>query len=570
MKTPLKRRLDQLAEYLNDGSSVVPGALERLRNERDNTTVSTASGRIRRYRNRIAVLTAAAALVALAFTWMKPAGFGTSLAFADVQEAIRQVETAVLTIECRERPDMSCRQLMRCDSSVLRVEYRSGHTWLLDAAGHKLLILNKHNHTAQLSDIGSGAEDLVPSYLDRLLDVEQEVTRPLGERTIGDRTLVGFSLPSRLLLMQGLEGTVWVDPRTRLPVRAEAVRNDGRTIPLHMTVEFRFNTFLAPSLVLLSPPDGYELGDYRDLSALQLPPLAPSDPNATTEFLIEPGVGIGDVRFGMTKEQVVEALGLPDKIWDFPESGRVMLAYRPRGLEMTIQEDDGVVEFECSAECFNPGSRPFAGHTAKGIGIGSTRDTVLAAYGQPDQGHADSFRIRYDSLEMAFGIHQDCVCWIELYKRPVKQRPPTDGTDDESTPRSQPYWEKADTVAPEWHPPSEHETHKESTTPAAGRESDSRSRQPPEVQGETKWRIPSKHELQKKPTTPQAGKESDESRPRVHLAPAASGYQFPPDSHSAPKVTFASPSATNGVKPRSPDSGTPSDRPEKPVVDGGH
>jgi hypothetical protein len=423
------------------------------------------------------------------------------------------VETAVLTIECRERPDMSCRQMMRRDSSVLRVEYKNGHTWLLDAAGHRLLILNKHSHAAQLSDIGSGAENLVPSYLDRLLDVEQEVTRPLGERTIGDRTLVGFSLPSGLLLMQGLEGTIWVDPRTRLPVRIEAVRDDGRTIPLHLVVEFCFNTFLAPSLFLLSPPDGYELGDYADLPALQLPPLAASDPNATTGFLVEPGVGVGSVRFGMTHERVVETLGLPDKIWDSSESGTVTLVYRPRGLEVTIWEEAGVVEFECSAACFNAGSRPFAGHTPQGIGIGSSRDTVLAAYGQPDQGHVDSFEIQYDSLEMAFGIHQDRVCWIELSRNPTKRNQTSVPRYELPIPRSQPYWTTADTDAPEWRGPSENGMHEESTPPSAGGKSDSRSHESPEVPRETGWRLPPKSEYQMKPTTPSADKETDESRP---------------------------------------------------------
>jgi outer membrane lipoprotein-sorting protein len=534
----LKRRLDQLADFLNDGTSVVPGAMERLRDEQDSTVVSTASRRFRRYRNRIAILTAAAALVALAFTWMKPAGFGTSLAFADVQEAIRQVETAVLTIECRERPDMSCRQLMRRDSSALRIEHASGQTLVFDAAKSMLLIFNKNNRTARLMDSWQADEAFVSSYLHRITNVGREATKPLGKRTIGNRTLVGFSLPSNLLLMEGLEGAIWVDPRTRLPVHAEAIRDDGRTIPLHMSVEFHFNTPVSPSLFLLSPPDDYELTDRGESRALHLPPLASSDPNATTGFRIEPGIGIGDIRFGMTQEQVVEALGRPDKIWDYPEHREVTLVYRPRGLEISVREDGGVIAFECSAECFAPGARPFAGHTTTGIGMGSSWQEIRDAYGEPDQktgenANGDPFSIFYDSLGLEFNIRKHGVYRMVLRKRPTKRKTTTVKADEGSTPRSQQYWATADTVAPE-------------------------------------WRGPSKNELQKKSTTPQAGEETDESRPRVRLAPAASGYRIPPDSHSAPKVTFASPSATNGAKPRSPNSGTTSDGPGKPVVDGGH
>ncbi len=571
----LKRRLDQLADYLNDGASVVPGALERLRDEQDRTIVSTASGRFRRYRNRIAVLTAAAALVALAFTWMKPAGFGTSLAFADVQEAIRQVETAVLTIDCRERPDMSCRQLMRRDCSALRIEHASGQTLVFDAAESALLVLNKHNGWARRMDSWQADEAFASAFLHRITNVGREATRPLGRRTIGNRTLVGFSLPSDLLLMEGLEGAIWVDPRTRLPVHAEAIRDDGRTIPLHIVVEFHFNTPVSPSLFLLSPPDGYELADGGESRALHLPPLAPSDPDATTGFRIEPGIGIGNVRFGMTQEQVVEALGRPDKIWDYPPHREVTLVYRPRGLEVSVREDGGVVAVECSAECFAPGARPFAGHTTTGVGMGSSWQEIRDAYGEPDQktgenANGDPFSIFYDSLELEFNIRKHGVDRMVLRKRPTKQEATTVKADEGSTPRSKPYWATADTVAPEWRGPSENEVHEESTAPSADKGSDSRSHGPPQVQWATKWRDPSKNELRKRSTTLQAGEETDKSRPRVHLAPAASGYHLPPDSHSAPKATFASPSATNDAKPRSPNSGTPSDGPGKPGVDGKH
>jgi hypothetical protein len=41
----------------------------------------------------------------LAFAiWLKPVGMGTSIAFADVPQAIRRIETAIVVSEHPERP----------------------------------------------------------------------------------------------------------------------------------------------------------------------------------------------------------------------------------------------------------------------------------------------------------------------------------------------------------------------------------------------------------------------------------------------------------------------------------
>jgi hypothetical protein len=73
----------------------------------------------------------------------------------------------------------------------------------------------------------------------------------------------------------------------------------------------------------------------------------------------------------MTKEQVEAAIGKPEKInskWWF---------YLDRGMIVAFG-DNGVL---FNIKCFGP----FSGVTKEGIGIGSTRAELLAAYGNPSQ-----------------------------------------------------------------------------------------------------------------------------------------------------------------------------------------
>jgi hypothetical protein len=87
--------------------------------------------------------------------------------------------------------------------------------------------------------------------------------------------------------------------------------------------------------------------------------------------LVVPGAGVDGVLKGMSKGEVEAALGPPDKInsrWWF---------YLNRGIVVAFG-DDGV---PFNIKCFEP----FAGVTKEGIGLGSTRAQLVAAYGEPSQ-----------------------------------------------------------------------------------------------------------------------------------------------------------------------------------------
>src|SRR5665213_1049812 len=97
-------------------------------------------------------------------------------------------------------------------------------------------------------------------------------------------------------------------------------------------------------------------------------PTAP-EVKAKPPVLIEPNAGVDKVQKGMDKQQVEAAIGKPEKIDD---KWRI---YQNRGMIVAFGDNGVMFNIKCAS--------PFAGVTKEGIGIGSTRAELLAAYGNP-------------------------------------------------------------------------------------------------------------------------------------------------------------------------------------------
>jgi hypothetical protein len=134
---------------------------------------------------------------------------------------------------------------------------------------------------------------------------------------------------------------------------------------------------------------------------------------SSTSIVIEPGVSIGPVRSGMTMEQVVTALGEPDKKQDG------ILMYRNLSVFPSNQGFVGHVF------CFDSGANGsstegFAGHTKEGIGIGSSCADVISAYGEPTATKHENINnendvMIYESLGLHFHIRNSKVYLIAVY-----------------------------------------------------------------------------------------------------------------------------------------------------------
>ena len=97
-------------------------------------------------------------------------------------------------------------------------------------------------------------------------------------------------------------------------------------------------------------------------------------------LVIEPRVGVGQVKFGATADQVEQSLGEPSST---VASGAI-LVYGNLGLTITFREG-AVSAISCgdSKDKDADAVKACRCRTKEGIGIGSTEEEIIAAYGQP-------------------------------------------------------------------------------------------------------------------------------------------------------------------------------------------
>jgi hypothetical protein len=104
---------------------------------------------------------------------------------------------------------------------------------------------------------------------------------------------------------------------------------------------------------------------------------APASPVVSMEIV--PGTGVGPVQLGMTMDEVKKSLGNPDST-----PGKA-LQYSARGLAILPSSADGTVGAIMIGDTSGgPLVDKFTGATKEGIKMRSTRDEIVAAYGQPE------------------------------------------------------------------------------------------------------------------------------------------------------------------------------------------
>jgi len=133
---------------------------------------------------------------------------------------------------------------------------------------------------------------------------------------------------------------------------------------------------------------------------------------APVSLEIVPGTGVGPIKFGMTMDEVKKALGQPDRTPGKP------LQYSSLGLAVLPSSKDGTVGAIMLGD--TGGGQlvdRFTGATAKGIGMKSKRQQIVAAYGPPESATPTAAaleELRYDSGRTQFTLRDGCVVHILL------------------------------------------------------------------------------------------------------------------------------------------------------------
>jgi hypothetical protein len=137
---------------------------------------------------------------------------------------------------------------------------------------------------------------------------------------------------------------------------------------------------------------------------------APSAPGVSMEIV--PETGVGPIKFGMTMDEVKKALGQPD-----PAPGKP-LQYSSLGLAVIPRTKDGKVGAIMMGD--SGGGQlveRFKGVTTKGIGMKSTRQEIVAAYGPPESAKVPAGgleELAYDSGRTQFVLLDGRVVHITL------------------------------------------------------------------------------------------------------------------------------------------------------------
>jgi len=144
------------------------------------------------------------------------------------------------------------------------------------------------------------------------------------------------------------------------------------------------------------------------------PKITPPD-RPKKAFVVEPLVGIDKLRFGMTVEQMKEILGEP------VHARGVVHEYRDCGFAILTIKENTVTMIACGdrRRADSPLVKNCAVRTKKGIGMGSSREDVIEAYGQPSStqqlpgpGEGGAVVLRYDQLNSEFQLRNDTVTYM--------------------------------------------------------------------------------------------------------------------------------------------------------------
>lgn len=144
-------------------------------------------------------------------------------------------------------------------------------------------------------------------------------------------------------------------------------------------------------------------------------------PAASDEvWQVVPLEGVGPVKFGMSRKEVIKQLGPPDR----DEAGARVDYRESRGLYVLLCPGSGVCMIDCWSKAFPTAAAElttFSGKTDKGIGMGASRKQVIAAYGEPDKESEISSReigvlvaLRYERLKAQFTLREDKLVRIKI------------------------------------------------------------------------------------------------------------------------------------------------------------
>ncbi|MBN2578000.1 MAG: hypothetical protein JXB10_03335 [Pirellulales bacterium] len=382
------------------------------------SVTQTAWNRRKRMFSRFtAIVAGSAALVALIIV-LSFSSSPTQVAFAQVIQNVQKTQSLSMTINREGFPKIFEQRMIILPNGMMRTDFVDKYL-VYNLKTRKLMMVNKKSKTAQI------IEGFVPPYPAKfnLYEmfrniVQKDNAQRLPEEVIDGRKAAVFMVEYKMPPTdEKVSIKVWVDPQTELPFRMEitgevAKGKENKSVMSDMT----FDQPVDPALFSFTPPEGYSV---KTTGTAHLPE-APKEPELSAPEII-PGVGLGPVRFGMSREEIEKHFGKPDRY----EANKSCMIYHSRGFVLFVNPRRGLVNIHCLSQTRTMVKvRPFAGKTKEGIGIGSSLEDIEKAFGKPnrDEGHdSTNPRLIYAKQGLDIDLFRDKV--IGIFMRRVQTSP---------------------------------------------------------------------------------------------------------------------------------------------------
>jgi outer membrane lipoprotein-sorting protein len=398
------RRLEQLAAVKPDANATLR-ALERVRTALTNAPAPRSQWRIPMALRIAACVLVLAGGTVLLLAWIRPSQAAPT--FAEVQEKVQGTRAIRFMQNLGLDPPSKKSLVYMQVPGLVRLENPDGTFFIRDNEKHQSLAVDPKGKRAVLT-LGLADENGFLNFFNMIRDAAQDVIENLPEQIIDGKKAIGYRVRMGVGQDKKKEASVWVDPKTKLPVRIEMNYKDmtGREVLQRVWSDFVFDAPLDAALFRTTPPEGYVVVTRGLATPLPAPP-AEADKRAP---LVIPGVGIGSARFGMSKEEVIKALGLPDYLP--PEGKGNQLEYLSRGFGLKVEPLRGLVRIDCvTRRIVELKVNDFQGKTKEDIAMGDNEKKIVVAYGEPDlrETHQEMTQLHYfnNYPHMSFNLVDD-------------------------------------------------------------------------------------------------------------------------------------------------------------------
>lgn len=326
---------------------------------------------------RLAIGTLVTAATGTILVLLVPRPSNAGIELSEVQRHVTDTKTVTLKdVQFLNGKPHDSSRLLILGPGLVRTETDDSYA-VIDFPGRKAIMVSAKEKRATILE---GAAFQLPERMNFYLffkDIARNPSTPLSEREVDGHPAVGF-----VVKVNGQESSVWVDTRSRLPIRVESTSREGEDVLVDVMSEIVFDRPLNESLFQMTPPDGYKVETFG------VPTLAPETGDRSVAApVVTPLVGLGPARFGMTEDAVIGALGKPDR--KTTQGTLKILSYYSRGFELWILPQGRPRQGLYSAVClgqhgFAVKLREFQGKTDKGVGLGADRSDIIKAYGAPE------------------------------------------------------------------------------------------------------------------------------------------------------------------------------------------